>query len=640
MAKNKVSSSIDITHRNSVTKTNNSNSADTNNSKFVTVQQHKIKIWGAPPATKQQPTLSTHPLIHSILWNRGIRTPNELDYRLERLLPTAGLKQLPVAVELLYQALCQQQQVVVVGDFDSDGITSTALAVLALREFGLQHVHYFIPNRFEHGYGLTPAAVQLVQQQYHPNLIITVDNGIVNFEGAQKAKEAGIRIIITDHHLADASTPPADAIINPNQPGDAFGSKSLTGVGVILYLMLAFRQDLRQRGWFSDQRAHNKNEPNLAQYLDLVAIGTLADAAVLDYNNRLLIHAGLQRIRRGQTRLGILALLALTKRDASQISGEDIAFAIAPRLNAAGRLSDASLAAELLLTVNQLKAQQLAQQLELLNQQRKRISQEMEQQALTMLQEIKRPGQQQSALPTIVLYRQGWHQGINGIVASRIKERFTLPTIVFSDAKDGAIKGSARSIAQLNIRESFQQLAQQQPDLIEYFGGHAMAAGIKLQLSKLPHFIDSWGQQVQQMLQALPPDQQTGYLEVDDYLDATYLTLDTARQLQALGPWGNGFREPSFLGHFIIQKVDHLGANHLKMQLMLLNNQPSAPDFSAQNASTPQNTTLFEAVMFGVPAKQQLALQPNSQIYAIFKLAINNYNANQRLQLSISSVLT
>ena len=580
----------------------------------VVINRRQVRVLCTPD---DECRLDVHPLINNVLWNRGIRSLDDIDYRLEKLLPMDDLKQLPEAIELLYQAITQQKKVVVVGDFDSDGMTSTALAVLALQELGLESVDYFIPNRFDHGYGLTAVAVELVLSRFEPDLIITVDNGIVNYEGVQLAKDAGVQVLITDHHLANAELPVADAIVNPNQQDDAFGSKHLTGVGVILYLMLAFRKTLRLRGWFSTS---GRREPNLAQYLDLVAIGTMADAAVLDYNNRLLVHEGVRRIRSGKTRLGILTILELARRDYSQVCSEDLTFVIAPRLNAAGRLSDAELVVKLLTTVSKPRAQKLANQLEQLNNERKRLSKEMERQAIEMVDEMRRSGERNES--ALVLYRERWHQGINGIVAARIKEHFAVPTIVFSDSKDGSLKGSARSVDGFDIRESFVQLSQQEPDLIDYFGGHAMAAGISIKLSKLAHFTELWRELVRRTIGA-EDDRYVGVIEVDDYLSTDYLNLDTAKLIRQLGPWGNGFVEPSFYGYFLVEGVDRIGDSHLKLRLRLADSEQ-----------------FFEAVVFGSTKQQRLVLQPANWVHIIFKLAVNNYGGCDRLQLVVLEVKT
>ena len=571
---------------------------------LLTFQHRPVELLRAPPdATK----ITEHPLINSLLWTRQIRSAQELDYRLQNLIPFDHLKSVQSAANFLVQALMMQLKVVILGDFDSDGMTSTALMLLGLRALGFKQVDYFIPNRFEHGYGLAPQAVALVLKK-RPELVITVDNGIVGFQGVQQLKAANVRVLITDHHLSETQLPNADAVVNPNQTGDTFESKALAGVGVAFYVLLALRAELRKQGWFKVRK-----EPNLAQFLDLVAIGTMADASYLDYNNRILVMNGLRRMQQGQMQLGLLAVLNTARLDYHQITSEDLVFGIAPRLNAAGRLSDANIVVELLTTPNQLRASQLAQKLEQLNDERRTLSQEMEQQAIVQLSASK------SALPAaITLYQPNWHQGISGIVASRIKEKFERPVVIFAKNREGYLKGSARSVANLNIRDSFQQIKQKHPQLIEAFGGHAMAAGITLRPEALSDFISVWNQVVLEKTSKL--DVISKPWQLDDYLDPSYLTLETARQLSQLGPWGNGFSEPTFFAPFKVQQVSSIGRHHYRLNLIMLE----------------ANVRPFEAILFNASSEQEALLRPQSILKAIFHLNISNYNNQSRLQLVLN----
>lgn len=560
-----------------------------------------------------------NPLVDQVLYHRGVRSPLELDYRLERLLPADGLSQLPAALEVLTEALNKQQKIVIVGDFDSDGMTSTALAVMGLKDLGFSEVNYFIPNRFEHGYGLSPKVVDLVFERFHPDIIITVDNGIVSFDGVKAAKAKGLKVIITDHHLSSGQLPPADSVINPNQPGDNFQSKHLTGVGVALYLLLALRKKLRQLGHFNGSAG-----PNLAQYLDLVAIGTMADAAVLDYNNRLLVQEGLRRIRTKKTRLGILALLELARRKPQSLTSEDLVFVIAPRLNAAGRLSDANLAVELLTTLRQPRAQHLAFQIDRLNSDRKIISGAVESEAQELALQLRRAGGEQASWPGMVLYKAGWNQGVSGIVASRLKERFNLPVLVFADSKDGQLKGSGRSVEGIDMYQSFAKLAAKEPGLISFYGGHAMAAGISLPLASLKRFSVLWAKELEGMQSgaASAKDPQQAVIEVDNYLKPEYLNLENAKLLKSLGPWGNGFEEPTFLGKFNVEQVDRLVSNHFKLKLKLDSYEPR-----------------FEGVIFNASTLDQERLKPKASAKMLFKLFISYYGNQEALQLLVTKVL-
>ena len=412
------------------------------------------------------------PLLTRLYAARGVQSVEELDKGLARLIPYRQLKGIESAVALLVEALEQRQRILFVGDFDADGATASSVGVLGLRMLGAAHVDYLVPNRFEYGYGLTPEIVAVALQR-QPDLLVTVDNGISSVEGVAAAKAAGLKVLVTDHHLPGPELPAADAIVNPNQPGCEFPSKSLAGVGVIFYVLLALRARLRELDWFART---GLAEPNLAELLDLVALGSVADVVPLDANNRILVHQGLARIRKGFARPGLKAILEVAGKQAARISSTDLGFILGPRLNAAGRLDDMSLGIECLLTDDAALAADMAQQLDALNQDRKAIEQGMQREALAQLKDLPL-----DSLPFgLCLFEPDWHQGVIGILASRLKERYHRPTIAFADAGDGLLKGSARSIAGFHIRDALDAVAARHPGLISKFGGHAMAAGLSL----------------------------------------------------------------------------------------------------------------------------------------------------------------
>jgi len=416
------------------------------------------------------------PLLQRIYQSRGVAHPGALDYQLASLLPFTGLKGIEQAAMLLSDAIVAQKRLLIIGDYDADGATSTALAVRALRLLGAEQVDFLVPNRFEYGYGLTPEIVEVASSEYHPQVIITVDNGIASYQGVARANELGINVVITDHHLPGHEIPEASAIVNPNQADDTFASKHLAGVGVIFYVMLAVRQQLRQREWFSSSQ---RPEPNMASLLDLVALGTVADVVPLDHNNRILVKNGLERIRNGKCSPGISALLHVAKCNAKRAVASDLGFFVGPRLNAAGRLDDMSLGIMCLLSDDPNKAQEIAHALDELNQERRTIEAGMQQQALQIVAQLTLGDEQTLNIPVgLCLYDTTWHQGVIGIVAARIKEKTHRPVICFSDADDDYIKGSARSIPGVHIRDVLESIATQHPGLITKFGGHAMAAGL------------------------------------------------------------------------------------------------------------------------------------------------------------------
>jgi single-stranded-DNA-specific exonuclease len=499
-----------------------------------------------------------HPLLQRIYSARGVQHERELQYQLANL-HKPNFKGLPEAVSLLADAVVAQAKIIIVGDFDADGATSSALAVLALRAMGLSNVDFLVPNRFEYGYGLTPEIVAVAAAQ-QPDIIITVDNGISSIEGVEAARELGIAVIVTDHHLPGTYLPNADAIVNPNQPGCEFPSKNLAGVGVIFYVMNALRAELRQMGWFEESGI---TEPNMASFLDLVALGTVADVVPLDYNNRILVAQGLQRIRAGVCRPGIKAMLEVSGKQANKLVASDFGFALGPRLNAAGRLDDMSLGIQCLMCASENLAREMAAQLDELNRDRKAIETGMQQEAMTMLQKTLQADAE--SLPWgLCLFDETWHQGVIGILASRIKDKYHRPTIVFADVGEGEIKGSARSVPGFHIRDALDAVAARHPDLLQKFGGHAMAAGMSLTRENFGEFSKAFDDEVRRQLTT---DDLQAVVVSDGELAAQDFSLPIATQLREAGPWGQHFPEPVFDGEFFLVQQKLVGEKHLKMTL-------------------------------------------------------------------------
>ena len=554
---------------------------------------------------------SLHPLLARIYTTRGVRTPAELDLALAQLLPPAQLRNADAAAVLLADAVAADKKLLVIGDFDADGATSTALAVSLLRQFGAREVDYLVPNRFEYGYGLTPEIVELAATR-DPAVIITVDNGIASLDGVESARARGIATLITDHHLAGRTLPRADVIVNPNQPGCAFPSKNLAGVGVIFYVMLALRAQLRLRGWFA-QRA----EPNLAHYTDLVALGTVADVVPLDHNNRILVAAGLQRIRAGLARPGIAALLDVASRDPRTVVASDLGFAVGPRINAAGRLDDMSIGIECLLSEDPARAAALAMQLHRLNQDRRLIESDMQEQAL---RELARLELVQEAEPPVAmtLYQPGWHQGVIGILASRIKDRIHRPTIAFADGDPGQIKGSARSIPGIHIRDILDAVAVRHPGLISKFGGHAMAAGLSLATQDYEAFSRAFVEEVARHAEDV---ELQAVLDSDGELAEADFQLELATALRFAGPWGQHFPEPVFDGVFQIVSQRLVGEKHLKLVL-----------FPASGS------VLLDAIAFNVDR----AVWPDpsiAQVEIAYRLDVNEYRGQRSVQLMVEHIV-
>lgn len=505
----------------------------------------------------QSPFLEGLPdMLARIYAARGVRGHEELERSLSVLPDFKTLRGIDDAVSLLITARDAQQRVLVVADFDADGATSCAVMLRGLGLFGFAHVDYLVPNRFEYGYGLTPEIVALACER-RPDLLITVDNGISSHAGVEAANAAGIKVLITDHHLPAESLPAASAIVNPNQPGDRFPGKHIAGVGVAFYLLLALRAGLReQRG---------ETGPNLAQLLDLVALGTVADVVPLDAINRALVAQGLARIRAGECVPGIRAMLEVAGRRPERIVAADLGFAVGPRLNAAGRLEDMSLGIECLLTDEPGKARAIAQRLDELNQARREIEQDMQQQALAIVDALHLDSDE--GLPFgLCLYEPDWHQGVIGILAGRIKDRLHRPVIAFARTGEGELKGSARSVAGLHIRDTLDAIAARQPRLLSKFGGHAMAAGLSLAEADYPAFASAFDAEVRRHLAS---DDLQGVIHTDGELPATDMTLQTAEVLREAGPWGQAFPEPIFEGSFTLLSRRVVGDKHLKMVLQV-----------------------------------------------------------------------
>ena len=509
-------------------------------------------------SSTQQLPVDLHPVLRRVYAARGVETAAELDYSLQQLIPPTQLGGLAAAVNLLEAAVSGRQRIVIVGDFDADGATSCALCMRALRAMGATKIHYLVPNRFEYGYGLTPEIVN-VAAELQPDLIMTVDNGISSIEGVAAASQQGIKVLITDHHLPGKQLPAAAAIVNPNSVGDGFPSKHLAGVGVAFYVMLALRARLRDKGWFRDEAIA---EPNLAQYLDLVALGTVADVVPLDHNNRILVQQGVQRMRAGHCVPGIRALLEVGGRGLSRLVSTDLGFTVGPRLNAAGRLDDMSLGIECLLTDDAVAASEMAARLDALNRERKDIETDMQSRALEAIENLKLDDKQ---LPVgLCLFDPGWHQGVIGILAARIKERFHRPVIAFARSGDGEIKGSARSVSGLHIRDALDAVAARHPELIAKFGGHAMAAGLSLPEAHYPAFASAFDEVVSLQLCR---DDLNGVIYSDGELTEQELSLETAQLLRDASPWGQGFPAPVFEGDFNVVSHRVVGQRHLKMTL-------------------------------------------------------------------------
>lgn len=559
------------------------------------------------------------PLLARIYAARGVYSLDELNTTLASLQPASLLNGLAAALDLLVAALNRQARILIIGDFDADGATSTALCIRALRALGAQHVDFLVPNRFTYGYGLTPGIVALALAEKSPDLIITVDNGIASHDGVIAAKAAGVQVLITDHHLPAATLPPADAIVNPNQPGCDFPSKNLAGVGVVFYVLSALRTRLRAQGWFV---AQGITEPNMADYLDLVALGTVADVVALDANNRRLVQQGLARIRAGRCCAGITALLRIAERDPARLVATDLGFVVAPRLNAAGRLDDMAEGILCLLTDSPARAQKMAEGLDALNQERRDIESGMQQEALSALKALQFT---QTTVPSgLVLYDRHWHQGVIGILAGRIKERFHRPTIAFAPAQAPGydetpteLKGSARSIPGLHIRDILDVVATRNPGLITRFGGHAMAAGLSLPAENLVAFREAFTAAIDEQVDPACFDT---VLLTDGELAPTEFTENLARELRQAGPWGQAFPEPLFEGEFLCLEQRLLKDKHLKLSLC-----------------HPESNRIFDGIAFNIDRSiwPKLGCQ---RVRLAYRLDLNQFRGMETLQLRIEAM--
>lgn len=548
------------------------------------------------------------PLLRRLYASRGVHSAQELERSVKGMLPWQQLSGVEKAVEILYNAFREGTRIVVVGDFDADGATSTALSVLGMRSLGCNNISYLVPNRFEDGYGLSPEVVDQAHAR-GAQLIVTVDNGISSHAGVEHARALGIPVVVTDHHLPGDTLPDAEAIINPNLRDCDFPSKSLAGVGVAFYLMLALRTFLRDKGWFDERGI---TPPNLAELLDLVALGTVADVVPLDANNRILTWQGLSRIRAGKCRPGIKALLEVSNRDPQKLAASDLGCALGPRLNAAGRLDDMSVGVALLLCDNIGEARVLANELDALNQTRKEIEQGMQAEALTLCEKLERS---RETLPGgLAMYHPEWHQGVVGILASRIKERFHRPVIAFAPAGDGTLKGSGRSIQGLHMRDALERLDTLYPGMMLKFGGHAMAAGLSLEEAQFEHFQQRFGELVTEWLD---PSLLQGEVVSDGPLSVAEMTMEVAQLLRDAGPWGQMFPEPLFDGRFRLLQQRLVGERHLKVMVEPVGGGP-----------------LLDGIAFNVDT----ACWPDNgvrEVQLAYKLDINEFRGNRSLQLII-----
>ena len=554
-----------------------------------------------------------HPVIRRVLLARGVRDADELSLAMQDMLRPDDLGGIEQAASLLADAVTEDKQILIVGDFDADGATGTALAMLSLAAMGCGKVDFRVPNRFEFGYGLTVPLVDTLAED-PPDLLLTVDSGISCNEGIERARELGCRIIVTDHHLPGEKLPAAHAIVNPNCAGDVFPSKAMAGVGVMFYLLSVLRRELRARGWFGVSRP----EPNLARFLDLVALGTVADLVPLDHNNRVLVRQGLERIRRGMARPGLMALLRLGKRDYRFADASDLGFAVGPRLNAAGRLEDMGTGIRCLLTDDSSEAMRLANQLDELNQQRRGLQEQMQQEALGQVEELLASLAQQELPPALCLFDESWHQGIVGLVASRVKDAVHRPVFAFAPESEGAsvLKGSARSVKGLHIRDVLAYVDSHQPGLMKAFGGHAMAAGLTLDGSQYAQFVKSVSDAVTAILDGT---ELSAELLTDGELAAADISLGFAASLDRLGPWGQHFPEPVFDGLFEVIERRVVGGSHLKMIVRSI------------DGGEPVDAIAFNRLPEDLPASGAVRL--------LFSLGINRWRGSESCQLMVEEIV-
>ena len=547
-----------------------------------------------------------HPALQRVYAARGVLTPDEAEYRLARLLAPTQLGGLDAAAALLAEVIDAGGDILVAGDYDCDGATGTAVAVRALQRLGASRVGYVIPDRAVHGYGLSAALIESLPRL--PSLILTVDNGVASVEGVALAQARGCRVIVTDHHLPGDVLPTADAMVNPNLQDEGFPSKALAGVGVMFYLMLALRAWLRARGDYAD-----RPEPDLSGLLDLVALGTVADLVPLDFNNRILVDAGLRRIRSGRACPGILGLLEVGKRDPARISASDLGFAVGPRLNAAGRLEDMSLGVECLLTDDVGQARDYAEQLDRINRERRALQSDMVEEAQVLADDVLAD----TRAVGICLYEPSWHPGVIGLVASRVKDQRHRPVVAFAPAsaeQPDALRGSARSIGGFHIRDALALIDAREPGLIERFGGHAMAAGLSLPLAHYPRFAELFNQLASETLSA---EQLSAVLHTDGELAPGEAGLDLAQQLRQAGPWGQAFPEPLFDNVFDCVNWRMMGEKHWRLRLR-----------------DPRDGRQLDAVMFNI----DVDTVPPARLHAVYELAVNEWQGRMDVRMILRQI--
>lgn len=561
----------------------------------------KLEIKQRPLLTRPESFQDVPSFIAEILARRGVESQQELELKLKHLL-APSMKGLPEAIQLIDAAIDAGQKIVIVGDYDADGATSTALMLLALRDMGAD-VNYLVPDRFKYGYGLTPAIADLAFASFTPDLLITVDNGISSHDGVKQAQDHGMQVIITDHHLTTKPTPAAEAVVNPNQLGCEFPSKALAGVGVAFYVLANLSTHRKKLG---------KSSTVITNYLDLVALGTYADVASLDYNNRILVDAGLKRIQQHLCRPGISALLEIAGRDAATLKAQDLGFVLGPRINAAGRMETMDIGIECLLAKDLATAYPLAEQLNQLNVERRQVEGKIKQEALAELEKIQLDEMELPA--ALIMFEQHWHQGVIGIVAGRLKEQFHRPSIVFAADEDGIhIKGSARSIEGIHIRDAIERVAEQNPHIVSHFGGHAAAAGLTI---KKAHFAE-FKQTFEQLIGSMDESLFTATLWTDGELPASAFQIDTVDLLHNLSPWGQKFPQPIFEGIFKVLDYRWLKEVHLKLRVALENGQ------------------VVDAIAFNAASKYQFDPMRDS-VRLVYELDKNIFNGNVSLQMRIA----
>ncbi|MCP4492542.1 MAG: single-stranded-DNA-specific exonuclease RecJ [Gammaproteobacteria bacterium] len=573
-----------------------------------------MKTLSARPVTQDSlaELAQLHPVFQRILSARGITSVAQTEYQLGNILPPGSIRNLSGAAALLAQKVLEQQQILVFGDYDADGATSTALCIRALTMMGHVRVGHLMPDRFADGYGLSVSAAGRINE-LQPDCVITVDNGIASFDGISMLRNRDIDVIVTDHHLPAERLPNASVIVNQNAWVEETEGKNLAGVGIAFYLMLALRSRLRDSDWFNDAR----HEPNLANCLDLVALGTVADLVPLDYVNRILVHEGLRRIRAGACSQGVRALIEVAEKQLDNFTSTDIAFVLAPRINAAGRLDDMTIGVQCLLANDMVSAEARARELEGINQQRKYIQQQMADEAMHQLKTLDQQGL--ASQQAIVLYQPDWHEGIVGIVAAKLKERYHRPCIVFGQAEDGSLKGSGRSISGIHLRDMLDAVDKRIPGKILKFGGHAMAAGLSLSADAYAEFSTGFQSVVAELAN---PDCFSNNVEHDGELDGDLFNLEFAHDLQNLSPWGQRFPAPSFVGEFEVLSQKVLAQKHIKFRL-LVSNDPHTP--------------AVDAIAFFQPAA--VLEQNHQQLNIHYELTVNRFRGSDAVQLLIRDIL-